>query len=152
MKVIRSAFILALTAIFTIPAYCQKIQSEGYSVMMKEFAQGESSVVCGPKKASFGGIIKVKSKDNLKGTYYFSMVSLNDKEFILTFKNEKKSLVNPMLVFKKESNSFQYIKDKTVQDEVTVGPEKSMEELVLEGMLLWLKVKKKLITSETKTE
>jgi len=124
----------------------QKLQSGEYTVIVKKFVQGEAAAVCGPKNLAYGATIKVKSKDNLKGTYYITLIYLDKKQSILTVKNDNHNLVNPMLVYNKENYSFQYIADKIIINEVKTDINKTMAEQMLSGMILWLNVKKKMLT------
>ena len=140
----RFSFFLFIFAISTISALCQKLESGGYKVSVKKFVQGESSVVCGPKRTAYGGIFIVKSKDDMKGTYYLSLIYLNEKQSILTVKNKSQVLENPMLVYNKPDCTFQYIYKEMVVNKVKVDMDKPMEEQMLEGLVLWLQVKKKL--------
>jgi hypothetical protein len=120
----------------------QKLQSGEYTVIVKKFVQGEAAAVCGPKNLAYGATIKVKSKDELKGIYFITLVYLDKKQSMFTVKNSKMNLVNPMLVYNKENFSLQYISNKIVKDEIKLDTNKTMAEQMLSGMILWLNVKK----------
>jgi hypothetical protein len=139
------SFILAIVlAISWQPSESQTLEANGFKVSIKEYAEGETAVVCGPKKPAYGAIILVKSKDKLKGTYYISMLFMTETQNIFTVKDKDQSLVNPMLVYNKETSTFQYTKNDVLIDEVAIDMKKPMDEQLLDGMILWLKVKRAL--------
>lgn len=124
--------------------FAQKLESGGFELKIKEYAEGETAVVCGPKKPAYGCIVQVKAKDKLKGTYYLSLQYMSETKNILTVKDKDLSLMSPMLVYNKENNRFQYTKNNVLMDEAVIDTTKSMAEQLLGGMLLWLQVKNKL--------
>ena len=122
----------------------QKQEEDGFTVILKQYAEGQTAVVCGPNKITYGAMVQVRSKDDLKGIYYLSMIYMNEKQYILMVKNKSRSLVNPMLVYETVSGTFEYLKDDVVLDKAIADLQKPMQEQILTGMLLWLQVKKKL--------
>ena len=147
-KLISNKYLItALFALITFMGTCQKLQLGDYTVIIKKFVQGEASAVCGPKNQAYAASIKVKSKDELKGTYFITLVYLDKKQSILTIKNSKMNLVNPMLVYNKDNFSFQYISNKIVKDEVKLDTNKTIAKQMLSGMILWLNVKKKILST-----
>ncbi len=144
LKRFHLLMLLLLTLLFSVPLMAQKLAKDGYTVSVKKFEQGETSMVCGPKKTAYGGLFQVKSKDELKGSYYLTLMYMNEKEYIMTVKNSKQSLVNPMLVYNTEKGSFQYSVNKVLMNEAKADTSKPMQERMMQGLLLWLEVRKKL--------
>ena len=148
MKMFRLVAFVFVIVISMPGGFCQKLESGGYKVSVKKFVQGESAAVCGPKKPAYAGLFLVKSKDQMKGSYYLSLVYLNEKQSMLTVKNKNQVLENPMLVYNKTSSTFQYIYKEKVLKEAKVDMEKPMQEQMLVGLVLWLQVKMQLISEK----
>ncbi len=141
MKRVRKFLSVIFLLFFSCSAFCQHINSDGFSITLKKFVQGQSSVVCGKQRPAYGGIFKVTSKNQCKGIYYFTLIYLDDKQAVFTIKNKDNVLVNPMLVLNAPSKSFQYIKNDIIVEEIFIDDNKPIQEQILSGMLLWLKVK-----------
>ena len=144
MNIFRLLLLAIFVALVSLQTKSQSLEADGFKLSIKEYAEGETAMVCGPKKPAYGAIVQVKAKDKLKGMYYLSMLYMTETQNILTIKNKDQSLVNPMMVYNKATSTFQYTKNDVLMDEAAVDMTKPMAEQLLDGMLLWLKVRKML--------
>ena len=134
-------FIIALSFLANISAEAQKLKKDGYTCTLKDITK-EVLSTCGDKNTVFKGTIIVKSKDELAGTYPFYFSGMGSFNSMLQLKNEDNKLLGPTLLFDELKREFYYNKGKTDQQKVFVSDEKTDNEVILEGMIFWLKVKK----------
>lgn len=146
MKTLKTLITLILLTTFASTGYSQKysqkLKSDGYKISFKSF---ETQMVGfhSKKRAKYSGTLKVNSKDNQKGIYQFSFLELGDKISLLGFKDSKQNKVlSPTLTFDKESNTFTYYRKTDREGNEKIKDDSSIEETVLSGMLIWLKIEK----------
>lgn len=122
-------------------AYSQKLKSDGYACTLKEITK-ETLRTCGDANTVYKGTIIVKSKDKLAGTYPFYFSGMGKNISMLQLKNPEGKLLSPTLLFDELKREFYYNKDKPDQQKIFVADEKTDNEVILEGMMLCLKIKK----------
>ena len=135
------SFIIVLTFLANISVIAQKLKKDGYTCILKEVSK-ETLRTCGDANTVYKGTIIVKSKDELAGTYPFYFSGMGSNISMLQLKNPENKLLSPTLLFEELKREFYYNKDKPDQQKVFVADEKTDNEVILEGMMFWLKVKK----------
>lgn len=142
MKIIliKSFPLLLFLFFFSTNNYCQKIKREKFTCSIKEIHK-ENLRTCGDVKLVFKGVINVKSKSDLKGEYPFYFASMGDNISILTLKNNENKALSPTLQFDELKREFYYNKGKEDQQKIFVSDDKNDNEVILEGMIFWLKIK-----------
>ena len=89
----------------------------------------------------FKGIINVKTKSDLKGVYHFYFAGMGNNISVLTIKNKENSPLSPTLLYDELSREFYYNKGKANEQKIFISDEKTDNEVILEGMIFWLKIK-----------
>lgn len=132
-------FILTLSLLFVIStfAFSQKLKSKGFDVSIKSFEKQEVDFM-GEKQEIYFGIVKVKSRDSQKGEYRFYLPKMNGKFSHLTIRNLQDQILEPRLYYNDEDKSFSYMNEGNDK----VLSEKSTEDIVLSGVLIWLGIEK----------
>ena len=92
MKIFSTLFTLILLTTFANTGFSQKLKSGGYKISLKSF-ETQMLGFHSKKLAKYSGMLKVKSKDSLKGTYQFSFLELGDKISLLGFKRSEERRV-----------------------------------------------------------
>ncbi len=138
---IKSFSLLFFLSFFSLNNYCQKIKSGQFTCKIKEIHK-ENIRTCGNVNIVFKGLIDVKTKSELKGVYPFYFASMGNNISVLTIKNKENSPLSPTLLYYELSREFYFNKGKDNQQKIFVSDEKNDNEVILEGMLFWLKIKK----------
>jgi hypothetical protein len=133
-----STLILFFILFFSLFGYSQKIKSDGYTCIIKDVTK-ETLRTCGTTNIVYKGLIVVKSKSNLKGTYPFYFAGMGNSISLLTIKNTENKPISPTLLFDELKREF-YFKNES-QQRVFIADEKTENEIILEGMIIWLKIK-----------
>ena len=135
--------ILTLILLITISTfgYGQKLKSEGFEVSIKSFEKQEIEFF-GKKQEIYVGIIKVKSKDSQKEEYRFYFPKMDGKFSHLTIRNIHDQILEPRLYYDEENKSFKYHQGTDKEASGKVMSDESIEEIVLSGALIWLKIEK----------
>ena len=141
MRIFSTLFTLILLTTFANTGFSQKLKSDGYKISFKSF-ETQMMGFHSKKRAKYSGTLKVNSKDSQKGRYQFSFLELGDKIILLGFKNSQNTVLSPTLTFDKESNTFTYYRKTDREGKEKIKDDLSIEEIVLSGMLIWLKIKK----------
>ena len=136
----RIIIILAVLIISSLNLFSQKIKSDGFTCTLKEIHK-ENLRTCGNTNVVFKGIINVKSKSDLKGSYPFYFAGMGNNISVLTVKNNENNALAPTLLFDELKREFYYNKDKPNQQKLIVADDKTDNEVILEGMIFWLKIK-----------
>ena len=134
-----SLFLISLLFL-NFSVFSQKIKKDGYTCTLKEVSK-ETLRTCGESNTVYKGTIIVKSKDELAGTYPFYFSGMGKNITMLQLKNPENKLLSPTLLFDELKREFYYNKDKPDQQKIFVADEKTDNEVILEGMMFWLKVK-----------
>ncbi len=142
-QLLSKIFILSCFLLFTFYGYSQKLKSDGFTCSIKEITK-EILRTCGNNNIIFKGIIIVKSKTELSGTYPFYFANMGNNTSLFTVKNSNNDPLSPTLLFDDLSREFIYNKGKENQQKILISDEKTESEIILEGMVFWLKVKKQL--------
>ncbi len=118
----------------------QKLISGGYKISFKTLEKTSMST-CGKKNTIYVGKIKVKTKNKLKGEYPFYFAEMSKKYYLLAIKNHENKIMSPTIQFDTEENTLTGYKgsDKEITEKQDAG--KSMEDIILSGMLMWLRTK-----------
>ena len=141
MRIFRILLTLTLLTAFANTGFSQKLKSDGFKLSFKSFEKREMGF-CGKKKEIYAGIVKVKSKDSLKGVYRFYFPKIDDKINILTILDNQKKVLKPRLYFDEEIKTFVYYQGTDKEGKEKLSDDISVEEIVLSGMLIWLRIKK----------
>ena len=136
----RIIIILAVLIISSLNLFSQKIKSDGFNCSIKEVHK-ENLRTCGDVNIVFKGIINVKTKSDLKGVYHFYFAGMGNNISVLTIKNKENSPLSPTLLYDELSREFYYNKGKANEQKIFISDEKTDNEVILEGMIFWLKIK-----------
>ncbi len=120
--------------------YSQKIKKDGFTCSIKVLYK-ENLRTCGDVKIVYKGIIKVKSKSDLKGEYPFYFADMGNNISIFAVKNSENKILGPTLSFDVLKQEFYYKRGKKDEKKLILADEKTEGEIILEGMIFWLKLK-----------
>lgn len=134
---------LTLTLLITLSTigFGQKLKSDGFEVTIKFFEKQEMNFF-GKKQEIYVGIVKVKSKDSQKGEYRFYFPKMDGKFSHLTIRNSQDQILEPRLYYDEENKSFKYHHGTEQEASDKILSDKSIEEIILSGALIWLKIDK----------
>lgn len=135
--------ILALSLLITLSTigFGQKLKSDGFEISIKSIEKQETDFF-GKKQEIYVGIVKVKSKDSQKGEYRFYFPKMDGKFSHLTIRNSQDQILEPRLYYDEENKSFKYHEGTDKEAKEKVLSDKSIEEIILSGALIWLKIDK----------
>jgi hypothetical protein len=135
--------ILALALLLAICTFSfgQKLKADKVTVSFKSFEKQEVEFF-GKTQEIYFGIINVKSKDSQKGDYRVYFPKMDGQFSHLTIRNMEDKILDPRLYYDKENNSFKTFigTDKESNDKILSN--KTTEEIMLSGVLIWLKIEK----------
>lgn len=144
MKTLRTLLLLLFVTSGTNSALCQELKLDGYKIIIKSF-ETRLTGMHSKKYALHSGMLKVKTKDGQKGNYLLTFMELGDEVTLLSFRNEQNQGLAPKLIYNKAEKEFKYgnatVEEKEKERQLLDG-NKSPEEIVLVGMLIWLKLDK----------
>ena len=138
---LKTKFTLIFLLLF-LAGFSQKIKSEVFEVSFKKFEKKEIDFF-GKKQFVYTGIIKVKSKDFQKGLYRFYLPIMDGEISHLTIRDAEDKILQPRLYYDKEKTSFKFYQGTEKESSEKVKSDASTKELILSGMLIWLKLNKK---------
>lgn len=137
----RLFFILLFFTTSSFICFGQKLKSDGYTISIKSIEK-QKLTMFGKEQEIHYGVIKVKSKDDQAGEYRFYFPKAPQGEYFhLTIRSLDDLVLEPRLYYNKAQNSYTY----TLNDEETiveVSPDITIEDLILSGTLIWLKLDK----------
>lgn len=148
LKIINLLF---YSLLFSYNNYSQKIESDGFKCSFKEI-HTENLRTCSEVNTIFKGIIIVKSKNELNGSYPFYFASMGDNKSILTLKNNENKDLSPTLLFDELKREFYYDKGEKNEQKIFIADEKTEKEVILEGMIFWLRIKSSEINSNNNVQ
>lgn len=144
LSITRILIGVVLVFSFSNKGFTQKLKKDGYKIAINKNAKKKQTNMHGKMYVSFKGTLKVNSKDSLKGTYQFAYIELGNYIAILTFKSDEGKTLPPKLQYEGKTGLYSYNKAKGGEEKVPEEAFLSLEDSVLKGMLLWLKIKNQL--------
>lgn len=137
----KSILTLTLLITLSILGFGQKLKSDGFEVSIKSFEKQEIDFF-GKTQEIYVGIIKVKSKDSQKGEYRIYFPKMDGKFSHLTIRNSQDQILEPRLYYDEDSKSFKYYQGTDKEASEKVLSNESVEEIILSGAIIWLKIEK----------
>lgn len=120
--------------------YSQKLKTEDGVCRIKEIKK-ETLRTCGSNNVIYKGIIEIKSKTEYNGEHPFYFAEMGNNTSVFTVKDKNNNPLSPTLLFDDLSREFIYNKGKEDQQKISVSDDKTENEVILEGMVFWLKIK-----------
>lgn len=131
----------ALLLSFNQFAFSQKIKSDGYKVTLVKIEKFELKFM-GEIQTGYAGTIIVKSKDSQQGTYTFYLPQLDSKFSHIAFKDVNGQLALPRIYYDEDTKTFSFHEGTDKAGSEKVKSDKTVEDLVLSGAIIWLKIPK----------
>ena len=144
----KTIFTLILVVAGVSSGFGQKLKSDGFQIILNSLAPGGDEIIFKGSEnykstdEKYFGDISVKSKDDQKGNYNITFTKRQDKLSPLVIKNAEYLDLEPTLYYEASSKSFIYNQGMASEAKALVTSDKSIEDIVLSGMLIWLKVDK----------
>lgn len=127
--------IILLLFIIQISAYGQKLKTEEFTISFKEL-ENKKMAFCGRPKDVYEGAIKMKVKGEGIVLYNFFFPMVGKDNSYLSIK-DKNGVIDPILFFDEELNAFILYPETENEKKIYISREKSIEELILEGVEIW---------------
>lgn len=118
----------------------QKLKSDGFKINLEEHAI-QNQGFCGKKNEALVGRLSVKGAKEFNGTYILSITKTPDGVSMVMIKGNDNKVVNPMMLYNEETKTVYTLKDRVKDKEYVFQGEISNQDLLLNCMLFWLKVK-----------
>ena len=133
-----SGLITLLLFLFT-GTSAQKLKTEGYDISLKGYKEATTKNL-GRMEKNLTGTVKVKGAAS-KEEVDFVFTSMNGKLNVLTFKDANNVIMAPPLYYNPRDKSFSYYPGTKREGRAKTVQNKSNEDLVLSGALIWMKLR-----------